>query len=380
MAESGGQEKTEQATPKRRREARKQGQVPRSRELSTAIVVGAGAVLMTSTSSRLAAGAMEFMRSTLRFDPAVLADPGRMPAMLGNALAAALLLVAPILLVTLLAALLAPMLIGGWNFSIQSIQPDLKRLNPIPGIGRMFSGNSVVELIKSIAKFLLVGLVAGLAIWNVRGELIGLGAEPSVRAIGHGLSLVVHTFIWMAAALGLIAAIDVPWQLWSYAKRMKMSRQEVRDEYKQSEGRPEVKGRIRRMQQQLSQRRMMEKVPGADVIVTNPTHYAVALQYSADKMRAPKVIAKGADQIAFAIRELGRQHRIPVVEAPPLARALYRSCDLEKEIPAALYSAVAQVLGYVYQLKAWNTGERRSRLPPEKPEIGDVPGGEVDAS
>lgn len=378
MSESGASEKTEKATPKRRREARKQGQVPRSRELSTAVVVGAGAMLMINDGSRIAGGAVKFMHSMLSFDAEALNDPGRMPTMLGEALLQALLIVAPILGATLLAALLAPMLIGGWNFSIHAIQPDLKRLNPLPGIARMVSGNSLVELSKSIAKFLLVGVVAGLSAWSARKELLGLGAEPAVRAIAHGLSLVVHAFLLMTVALIAIAAMDVPWQLWSYSKRLKMSRQEVREEYKQSEGRPEVKGRIRRLQHELSQRRMMDKVPGADVIVTNPTHYAVALKYNAGKMRAPTVIAKGADEIAFAIRSLAGQHSIPVVEAPPLARALYRGCKLDQEIPAQLYSAVAQVLTYVYQLKSWNGGELRGKAMPQRPDVGEVPGGEID--
>lgn len=375
MAEAGSSEKTEQATPKRRREAREQGRVPRSRELSTAIVVGAGALLLLSSGAKLATGAVELMRAGLSFDAAELTSPDRLPSRLGETFVHGLLLVAPVLGATLLAAILAPMLIGGWNFSPKALQPDFSRMNPLTGIKRMFSSNSLVELAKSIAKFGIVGVVAGLSIWGSRGELIGLGAEPAAQAVGHGVSLVVHLFVRMALALVAIAAIDVPWQLWSYSKQMKMSRQEIRDEYKQSEGRPEVKGRIRRMQQQLSQRRMMEKVPTADVIVTNPTHYAVALQYSAGSMRAPKVVAKGADQIAFAIRELAAKNRVPIVEAPPLARALYRGCELEQEIPAQLYQAVAQVLSYVYQLKNYVGGK-----PPEKPEVGDVPGGEVDVA
>jgi len=200
-----------------------------------------------------------------------------------------------------------------------------------------------------------------------------LAMEPAQQAIGHGLALVASTFMWMVASLTLIAAIDVPWQIFSNAKRMKMSRQEVQQEYKQSEGSPEVKGRIRRLQQQMSQRRMMEKLPDADVIVTNPTHYAVALKYTAGGKRAPVVIAKGVDTVAAAIRELGKAHGITLIEAPPLARALYRGCDLEDEIPTALYAAVAQVLTYVYQLKAWRGGER-----PLLPKVGDVPGGEPD--
>jgi len=367
------EEKTLPATEKRKRDAREKGQLPRSRELSTAVVMGAGAALMIAWGDTLGRRAFSFMQSGLRFDAVALADPSRMASTIGNAMLSGLLIVAPIMLATFFAALVAPMLIGGWNLSSKALQPDFSRLNPITGLGRMFSTNSLVELGKSIAKFLIVGLVAFISWWGARGELLGLGVEPSNQAIGHGLGLVASSFIWMCAALGLIAFIDVPWQLFSYAKQLKMSRQEVKQEYKQSEGNPEVKGRIRRMQAELSQRRMMDKVPGADVIVTNPTHYAVALKYTAGKNRAPVVIAKGVDTVAAAIRELAGEHRIPMIEAPPLARALYRGCDLDDEIPAQLYAAVAQVLTYVFQLRAWRGGDR-----PLLPKVGDVPGGEPD--
>ena len=367
------EEKTLPATEKRKRDAREKGQLPRSRELSTAVVMGAGAALMIAWGDTLGRRAFGFMQGGLRFDATALSDPSRMPAAIGNAIGTGLMIVAPIMLATFFAALVAPMLIGGWNLSSKALQPDFSRLNPITGLGRMFSTNSLVELGKSIAKFLIVGLVAFISWWGARGELLGLGVEPSNQAIGHGLGLVASSFIWMCAALGLIAFIDVPWQLFSYAKQLKMSRQEVKQEYKQSEGNPEVKGRIRRMQAELSQRRMMDKVPSADVIVTNPTHYAVALKYTAGKNRAPVVIAKGVDTVAAAIRERAGEHKIPMIEAPPLARALYRGCDLDDEIPAPLYAAVAQVLTYVFQLRAWRGGDR-----PLLPKVGDVPGGEPD--
>lgn len=367
------EEKTLPATEKRKRDAREKGQVPRSRELSTAVVMGAGAFLLVAWGGALGERAYQFMRDALSFDATRLTDPTRMPSIIGGGIRDGLLTVAPIFAATFVAALIAPMLIGGWNLSSKALQPDFSRLNPVAGFGRMFSSNSLVELGKSIAKFVIVGFVAWLSWWGDRGELLGLGVEPSTQAIGHGLSMVGSTFVWMCAALGLIAFIDVPWQLWSYAKQLKMSRQEIKQEYKQSEGSPEVKGRIRRLQAELAQRRMMEKVPTADVIVTNPTHYAVALKYTAAKNRAPIVVAKGVDAVAAAIRDKAGEHRIPLVEAPPLARALYRGCDLDDEIPGPLYAAVAQVLTYVYQLKAWKGGER-----PKLPTVGDVPGGEPD--
>ena len=206
------------------------------------------------------------------------------------------------------------------------------------------------------------------------GVLAGLAAEEVERGIADGLSVLLGAMGWMALALAAIAVLDAPYQLWSYARKLRMSRQEVRDEAKQSEGRPEVKAKVRQLQMQMSRRRMMEKIPGADVVVTNPTHYAVALKYDGKGMRAPRVVAKGAGEVAAVIRELAREHRVPLVSAPPLARALYRAVDLEKEIPGDLYAAVAQVLTYVYQLKAWRGGSR----PPQAPDIGPVPGGEPD--
>jgi flagellar biosynthesis protein FlhB len=373
VAEAGAQEKTEEATPKRKREAREQGQVPRSRELSTAVVVGAGIAVLFSNGSSIAHGAVEQMRAALSISGALLPEPSRMPILLEKTLLNGMLLVAPVFAVTMFAALVSPMLLGGWNFALKAIQPDLQRINPISGLGRMFSSTGLVELAKSIAKFLLVGTIGAVSLWGSRDQVMGLGTESVGHGIAHGLALISKTMVWMIGALALIAAIDAPYQVWSYGKKLRMSKQEIREEYKQSEGRPEIKGRIRRIQQEISQRRMMEKVPTADVIVTNPTHYAVALQYTADKMRAPRVVAKGADLIAAAIRELGNKHSIPIVEAPPLARALYRGCELEQEIPASLYAAVAQVLTYVYQLRTWRGGVR-----PPPPRVGAVPGGEPD--
>lgn len=374
MAEAGAQEKTEEATPKRKREAREQGQVPRSRELSTAVVVVAGTATIVASGRRIGGGAVDLMRSALTFSHEDVAEPDRLPAHLVATLLHGLVLVLPVLAVTFFAAIVAPMLIGGWNFSIKAIQPDLNRINPLSGLGRMFSSNSLVELLKSIAKFLLVGTVGAVSLWGARNRITGLADEAIQTGIGDGVSIIANSMVWMAAALAAIAAVDTPYQLWSYNRRLRMSRQEIREELKQAEGRPEIKGRIRRVQQEVAQRRMMEKLPNADVIVTNPTHYAVALQYTSSQMRAPRVIAKGVDLIAGTIRDAAREHRIPIVEAPPLARALYRGCELDQEIPAALYAAVAQVLTYVYQLKAWRGG----RPPPTPPKIGDVPGGEAD--
>jgi flagellar biosynthetic protein FlhB len=273
------------------------------------------------------------------------------------------------MLILLLAVLVTPMFIGGWSFSKKAMAPKMSRVNPLKGIKRVFGLKGLMELVKSLAKVALVGCVAGLFIWNYFSELLSLGRLPVGQAIMRALELGGWLFLLLSIATLVIAAIDVPFQLFQHNKQLKMSKQEVKDENKHTEGDPEVKGRIRRLQQEMANSRMMEEVPKADVIVTNPTHYSIALKYDDNKMGAPILVAKGTDLIAFRIRELGKQNNITIFEAPPLARALYHTTELNQEIPADLYYAVAQVLAYVFQLKrAKHPGER-----PEKPNNLDIP-------
>lgn len=374
MSESS-QEKTERASPKRLREARERGEVPRSRELAAAIIVAGCVITMMGVAGHLAAATGDWMRHALSFDAEALRDPLHMMDRFGLLIREGFLLVLPLLVAALIAALVGPLLLGGWNLSVQSLKPDFSRVSPLKGLGRMFSSQSLVELVKALMKSFLLG---GIAVLYIRAEsdaLMALGREGLQPALAHSLSLAMNCLLWMVGGLLAIALVDAPWQLWSYAKKLRMSRQELREEHKQAEGSPEVKGRIRRMQQEIANRRMMEKLPTADVVIVNPTHYSVALKYEAGTMRAPRVIAKGLDLMALAIREKARDHKIPIVTAPPLARALYRSAELEQEIPAALYAAVAQVLTYVYQLRAHVAGRMP---PPTLPDVGEVPGGEAD--
>lgn len=367
------QEKTERATPKRLREARKRGEVARSTELMSTAVLAAGLLALWIFGDRIAADAMALMRSSLAFDPAVLDQPAQLPAQFGAALARALASVLPLLLAVLAAVLLAPALIGGWVFAPEAVKLDFSRLNPVQGLGRIFSAHSLIELGKALLKFALLGGIAGGFLWASHAETLRLGLADLHAGLGHGVGLLLACVGWLLGGMLLIAGIDAPYQRLRHNKRLRMTRQEVRDEYKESEGRPEVKARLRQRQQQLATGRMMEAVAGADVVVTNPTHYAVALQYQAGAMRAPKVVAKGAGEIAAAIRERAAAHGVPLLSAPPLARALYRSTPLDQEIPATLYEAVAQVLGYIYRLRDWREGER-----PAPPEFDAVPGGEPD--
>jgi flagellar biosynthetic protein FlhB len=357
-------ERTEQPTAKRLEEARKNGQIPRSPELTTAAVVliaGAGLHFMGGT---LGSNLFEMMRGSLSLSRDQALDESSAISMFAGSALHALLACAPILGLTLAAALLAPLAIGGWNIAFGVIAPDFTRLSPMAGFGRMFSMRGVVELAKAFVKFLLCALIAAVFLWMKRAELLALGSESTAASIGHAIALSGQALLACAGALVVIAAVDVPWQLFQHMKSLRMTRQEIRDELKESEGNPEVKGKIRQIQQDMARRRMMAEVPKADVVVTNPTHFAVALRYDDKRMRAPIVVAKGADAVAARIREVATEHNVAIFEAPPLARALFRSVDLNREVPANLYVAVAQVLTYVYQLKAARTAGTEPPVPP----------------
>lgn len=368
------QDRTERATPKRERDAREKGQVARSRELTTAVLVAGGAAVLIWQGADMTTQAAQLLRESLHIVPADFASTADMARVPGRVLRAGLMIVAPILLLGFLAALAGPLLLGGWNFSAQALMPQFSRLNPIAGLGRIFSTRALVDLLLGLMKVGVLGGIGAAVLWSQRAQLASLARMDPLPAMATAGASVMSLLGWLALGLGVIAALDVPWQWFRHAKELRMTRQEIRDEFKQAEGRPEVKAKIRQAQQAIAKRRMMEAVPTADVIVTNPTHYAVALRYSAGRMRAPKVVAKGADVIAAAIRDLAHEHRVPIVSAPPLARALYRSVALDQEIPAALFQAVAQVLSYVYQLRRWRSGTPA----PVVPDVGDVPGGEVD--
>src|SRR5690348_10346189 len=280
-------ERTERPTPKRLEEARKNGQVPRSPELNTAAVVliaGAGLHFMGHA---LGSSLFDMMRTNLSLSRAQALDESQAISMFAAAALHAMIACAPIFGLTLIAALLAPMAIGGWNLSFGVLAPDFTRLSPMAGFGRMFSVRGMVELAKAFAKFALIAIIAVIFLWNKRAEILGLGAEPANAAVGHAITLSGQALLSLAGALALIAALDVPWQLFQHMKQLRMTKQEIRDEMKESEGNPEVKGRIRQMQQDLARRRMMSEVPKADVVVTNPTHFAVALRYDDKRMRAP---------------------------------------------------------------------------------------------
>ena len=363
------QERTEQATAKRLKDARERGQVPRSRELSTTLVLLTGAGCLYGAGSYMSRNLIGHLRAGLEFRPEWLSSPTIVGQTLAAAAVHALEDLWPLLAAVFVAALAAPLALGGWNFSAQALAPDFSRLSPAAGLRRMFGWHGLVELLKALVKCLLVGGVAAAVIYAFLADAIALGRMPVESGIAGAARIVGSAFIWMSAALVVVAAADVPFQLWEHRHRLRMSRHEVREELKETDGRPEVKSRIRQLQQQLARRRMMTEVPKADVVITNPTHYAVALRYDAARMRAPRVVAKGADLVALAIRRVAEAHKVPAFESPLLARALYRSVDIGKEIPGGLYIAVAQVLTYIYQMRRL-TARDFARLARPQPVVG----------
>ena len=353
MAENEtSQERTEEPTPKRLDDARKKGQVPRSRELNTMVIMALAAAGLMLLGQTMLNDLSELMTSGFQPSREDIFDGRAALRFFYKAIIDSLWLLLPFFGLMLAAALLTPMSIGGWSFSIESLQPKLEKLNPLKGLKRVFSAKGLMELIKAFAKFSLVATVAVVVIWVKMDEFLQLGGESLDMALSHAAELFTSSFMFLTLALIIIAAIDVPFQIWDHSKQMRMTRQEVKDEMKDTEGKPEVRSKIRQMQREMAQARMMESVPQADVVVTNPTHFAVALKYDPESMRAPLVLARGADLIATNIRRVATENEVLLVETPALARALYHSTEIGQEIPAGLYLAVAQILAYVYQVKA----------------------------
>lgn len=373
MAEQdSAQERTEAPSAKRLQEAREKGQVPRSQELTTVMVLMASAMAMFIVGEGLVQSLTDVMKLTLNLERNMLFDVSAMTSLLWQAVEIMALDLGFFLAITVVAALAAPAFIGGWNFSAQAMGIKPEKLSPLKGLKRIFGPQGLVELGKALGKFLLVGFFGTLILWGLRDQLLTLGQQEVIPAMAELGYIVLWGFLAICASLILIVMIDVPFQKWNHQRQLKMTKQEVKDEHKETDGSPEVKGRIRRMQIQLSQARMMQDVPKADVIITNPTHYAVALRYDQAKSGAPVLVAKGADLIAQQIRMVGQHHEVPQLSAPPLARAIFYNTEIGEEIPAGLYIAVAQVLAFVFQLRRYrNRGGNKPHLNTEDLPIPD---------
>lgn len=370
MAEESDEDKQEEPTQRRLDQAREEGQVPRSRELTSFLLLCFGLGGLWMMAGWVGGGMADVMRVSMDFRAPLAFELNRLLTHLWMVAMMALKALAPYGLLLTLVALLAPNLLGGWLFSSKSIKIDFTKLDPIKGIGRLFGAQFLAELGKAIAKATLILSVGAWYIYNHMTELLGLANEQMIGALLHALRLIVGCCALMLLSFIIVVAFDVPYQLWSNLKKLRMSKDELKKEHKETEGDPQIKGKIRQQQQAMARQRMMSKVPDADVIVTNPTHFAVAMVYRDTEMGAPKVVAKGAGAIAAKIRELGQEHNVPILEAPPLARALYKHSELDQEIPAPLYTAVAEVLAWVYQLRRYHS---QGGNVPATPKAIDVP-------
>jgi flagellar biosynthetic protein FlhB len=358
MAESeSGQDKTEDPTDKRKKDSRDKGEVARSKELNTLAIMLVGASALLIFGGALAQDMMELMRINFSLPREVIMDQKSMANYLLHSGQIGLWAIQPIMISLVLAAIIGPISLGGWLFAFSSMAPKFSRMNPLSGLKRMFSTKALMELLKAFAKFIIVLFVALAVLSSDIDDLQRIAHEPLEMAIIHSLQVVGWSTLWMACGLIIIAAVDVPVQLWESHKKLLMTKQEVRDEHKDQEGRPEVKQRIRQLQREMSQRRMMAAIPEADVVITNPTHYAVALKYDPEKGGAPMLLAKGSDFLALKIREIAVANNVLLLESPALARSIYYSTELEQEIPGGLYLAVAQVLAYVYQIRQHRAGK-----------------------
>jgi flagellar biosynthesis protein FlhB len=371
MAESEmGGERTEEPSQRRLQEARERGQIPRSRELTNFASMIGGSAALVAVGGSLAARMSQMMRNGLSIDAKSWITDDSMLSSLGSASTNALVAVLPVFGALMGLVLLASVVLGGWNFSPGALTPDFSRLSPLSGFQRLFGLRGVSELGKALLKCLVVGGVCAGIVSLLFGDVLALAHMTPRAAIARGAGLLSWAFVWLCASLALVAVVDVPLQLFQFKRSLRMTRQELRDESKELDGRPETKQRIRQMQQAIARRRMMHKVPAADVVIVNPTHFAVALKYDPQKMRAPILVAKGVDLVAQNIRRIAEEHHVPVFESPKLARALYRSTDLNKEIPNGLYVAVAQVLSYIFRIRTLNP-TLAARMARPDPTVGD---------
>lgn len=370
MADEEGQEKSEEPTQKKLEQALEKGQMARSRDLVSVVLLIMGGFALLAFCEKIYVAIVHVFELCFVFDRDTLFDNTSQVQLLLTAFHEVGLALLPFLALLMFVTIASSTLNGGWNFSSHPLKFNFEKLNPLSGLKRMFSVQSLVELVKSILKLTLVGLTAFFIISAQLDEYLHLTYEPINSAMAHGIEMVAWTFVWLSVSLLLVVAIDVPYQIWTYRKQLKMTKQEVKQEYKDSEGKPEIKSRQRQRAREIAFSGMMSEVPKADVVITNPTHFAVALKYDPAKAGAPRLVAKGADLIAEQIKTVAKANNVIILTAPPLARSIYYHTKLFKEIPAGLYVSVAQVLAYVYHLKRYSKGQGPN---PGKPPEVDVP-------
>lgn len=371
MAEESDLERTEEASPTRIEKAREEGDIPRSRELATCAMLFTAGLILWSLGSQFNQALKDMLIGGLSFNREMAFSNTLPLTRMTELIRDILIAFAPIGLILIIVAIGSPILVGGWNFSSKLLMPNFNRLNPLKGITNMVSKNSLVELVKAIAKATLVGIVSYMVIDHYLPSLLDLALIPLDAGITSTAKLMIQAFLFIVGSLVLVAALDVPYQLFHYANKMKMSKEELKQESKESNGNPEIKARVRQQQREMARRRMMSQIPKADVIITNPTHYAVAIQYNESSMRAPKLIAKGSDAVALRIREIGKENKVMLLESPKLARAIYAHTEIEQEIPEALYLAVAEILAFVFQVRNHSVRDGAYPVQPSNIEVPD---------
>lgn len=371
MAEESDLERTEEASPTRIEKAREEGDIPRSRELATCAMLFTAGLILWSLGSQFNQALKDMLIGGLSFNREMAFSNTLPLTRMTELIRDILIAFAPIGLILIIVAIGSPILVGGWNFSSKLLMPNFSRLNPLKGITNMVSKNSLVELVKAIAKATLVGIVSYMVIDHYLPSLLNLALIPLDAGINSTAKLMIQAFLFIVGSLVLVAALDVPYQLFHYASKMKMSKEELKQESKENNGNPEIKARVRQQQREMARRRMMSQIPKADVIITNPTHYAVAIQYNENSMRAPKLIAKGSDAVALRIREIGKENKVMLLESPKLARAIYAHTEIEQEIPEALYLAVAEILAFVFQVRNHSVRDGAYPVQPNNIEVPD---------
>lgn len=371
MAEKDGQEQTEEATEKKLTQAREKGQVVRSKELATTLVLTATGAAFLAFGDALARALAKLMHNLFNLTRQEIFDTDALFLIIANSMMPIIWPLLAIITCGFMAGILGNILMGGLVFSGESIRPKLSKMSPKAGIKRMMGPQAMVELIKSIGKVAVVVTIAVTILRTQFLEVMEFSLQPLNISVMESLDFLGSVFIWLCASLVIIVAIDVPYQYWKHAKELRMTKQEVKDEMKDVNGNPQLKGKIRQMQMEMSQRRMMADIPDADVIITNPTHYSVALKYEKYGVSAPKVVAKGVDEMAFRIREVGNEHKVPVLESAALTRAIYHTTEIDEAIPEGLFVAVAQILAYVYQLEQFK--KRKGGRPKPLPKNMDIP-------
>ncbi|WP_440055655.1 flagellar biosynthesis protein FlhB [Pseudoalteromonas sp. T1lg65] len=374
MAEDSGQERTEEPTSKKISDSRKKGQIARSKELGTTFVLIFSAIALLLYGPSIGQALYKIMGRMLTLNRVETYDKTKMFALWGNLTEQLIFPLAMFVLIISIAGIVGNSLLGGFNFSWDAAKPKPGKMSPMKGLKRMLGPQALIELVKSILKF---ALVAGAAIFLINSffdEILHLSIEQIPNSILHALEILAWMFLALSTTMIIISAIDAPYQSYNHHKQLKMTLQEVKDEYKNSEGDPQIKARIRRTQREMSQRRMIQAVPDADVVVTNPTHYSVALKYDTEKAGAPIVIAKGVDELAMQIRKVAIGNEIPILESPVLTRSLYHTTEVGDQIPEQLFTAVAQVLAYVFQLNRYKKGrgKRPTALAKDLPIPDDI--------